>query len=79
MVGEGGGVDGEPGGVVPPGDEGTDGHSLRQHRLGEVDVGQRPSHLPKFAEEGESEDLGEVPGGGVTAVGPHPQPFPGGG
>jgi hypothetical protein len=79
VVGEGGGVHREPRRLVPPGDERADAHALREHRVRQVEAGQRAPHLAQFAEQGQPEDLRKVPGGGVPAVRPHPQPLAGGG
>lgn len=76
-MGEGLGVQGEPGRVVLAGHEGADVHAVRELRFGQVEVGQRPPQLAQFAEEGEAEDLGEMPGGGVPAVRPYAQPLAG--
>lgn len=72
MVGEGGGVDGEPGGVVLAGDEGADGHAGREDRIGQVEIGQRPPHLAQFTEQGQPQHLSQMPRRRVTAVRPHP-------
>lgn len=80
MVGEGGGVRREPGGVVLAGDERAHRHARREHRVrqrGRVRA-QGAAQLAQFAEEGQAEHLGEVPRGGLAAVGPHPDPLAGG-
>ncbi len=74
VVGEGGGVDREPGGVVPPRHEGPYGHALGETRVRQLQVGQRAPHLTQFAEQGQPEHLREMPRGGVAAVRPDPQP-----
>ena len=73
VVGEGGGVHREPGRVVLAGHEGADGDA----RPGAPAPGmsrsaQRAPHLAQFAEEGEAEDLGEVPGRGLARRAPRP-------
>lgn len=73
VVGEGGGVDGEPGRVVLAGDEGADGDALRVRRLVQRRDREGAAHLAQLAEEAHPQHRRQVAGGRVAAVRPEPQ------